>query len=490
MRDRHWIALAAFVALGAALRFATLGVQSYWYDEAVTVGLLEMDLGGMLREIPNSESTPPLYYLLAWLWSKLFGTGEAGLRSLSALFGTAAIPAAYAAARELLDRRVGLAVAGLAAVNPLLVWYSQEARTYALLMLLGTLSVLFFARVLRRAARRDLILWALFSALALASHYFAAFLLVPEAVWLAVAARDRRPVLLAIAVVGAVALALAPLALHQRSLDLASFIRSIPLPFRIARTPKQYLVGFESPLEIATSVLAAAIATWGIARAWLRLRGQRGIRIAALLGVATVAMPLVLALVGADYFDTRNAILTWLPLATVVAAGLLVADGRAGLAATAVLGFLGVASVVGVALEPTWQRDDWEGAARSLGPASTGRAVVITPTSGAIPFKLYRPDARVMPKAGVRLRELALISRPRRTRRDTHPPPPPRPARPLVPTGFVEVRREYADTYSLIVLRAPTALGLRPEALKHYRLLRKTDASVFVQDPSSPAGGN
>ena len=72
------IALAALTALAAVLRFATLDAQSFWFDEAVTVHLLQLDLGEMLERIPDSESTPPLYYLLAWLWSKAFGPGEVG----------------------------------------------------------------------------------------------------------------------------------------------------------------------------------------------------------------------------------------------------------------------------------------------------------------------------------------------------------------------------------------------------------------------------
>ena len=49
----------------------------------------------MLREVKASESNPPLYYVLAWGWAKAFGTGEVGLRSLSALFGAATVPVAY-----------------------------------------------------------------------------------------------------------------------------------------------------------------------------------------------------------------------------------------------------------------------------------------------------------------------------------------------------------------------------------------------------------
>src|SRR4051812_50108642 len=98
MRDRHLTALVALILLGAGLRFATLDLQSFWYDEAVTVGLVRMDLPGMLSAIYHHESTPPLYYVLAWGWSKLFGSGEAGPGSLSALFGTAAVTGVFAGA--------------------------------------------------------------------------------------------------------------------------------------------------------------------------------------------------------------------------------------------------------------------------------------------------------------------------------------------------------------------------------------------------------
>src|SRR5947199_10307168 len=95
-------ALLGITAAAAALRFSTLGVQSFWHDEAVTVGrVLHPGLGATLKEIPSSEATPPLYYVLAWLWSKLFGTSEAGIRSLSALFGTVTVPGAYLVGRRL-----------------------------------------------------------------------------------------------------------------------------------------------------------------------------------------------------------------------------------------------------------------------------------------------------------------------------------------------------------------------------------------------------
>ena len=157
--DRTTAAIVSITVLAALLRFPTLSTHSYWYDEIVTVGLLEMDLGGMLSAIPDSENTPPLYYLLAWAWSHLFGTGEFGLRSLSALFGVAMVPVVYLAFKELVSSRVGLIAALLTAVNPFLVWYSQEARSYALLALLGALSLLFFVRVLNSPSRSSVVWW-------------------------------------------------------------------------------------------------------------------------------------------------------------------------------------------------------------------------------------------------------------------------------------------------------------------------------------------
>src|SRR2546428_13826405 len=87
MRRRELWFLVGITTLAAILRFSTLSVQSYWHDEAVTAArILRPDLGAMLHAVARSESAPPLYYLLAWLWSKLFGTGEAGVRAPFAVF--------------------------------------------------------------------------------------------------------------------------------------------------------------------------------------------------------------------------------------------------------------------------------------------------------------------------------------------------------------------------------------------------------------------
>ena len=149
---------------------------------------------GLLRAIPDSESTPPLYYVLAWLWTQVVGTGEVGLRSLSALLGTATIVVVWALGRRLGGERAGLAAAALVAFNPMLVWFSQEARGYALLALLGALSALLWLRALERPrdGARALLAWGAVAALALATHYYAIFLIAPQAAWLALRAPGLR----------------------------------------------------------------------------------------------------------------------------------------------------------------------------------------------------------------------------------------------------------------------------------------------------------
>ena len=156
IRDARFQALVILTAVAALLRFLTLGTQSYWYDEAITVELVQRPFHAMLGAVPTSESTPPLYYVLAWIWSRMLGTGETGLRSLSAVLGTLTVPATYAGAQALVSRRSALFAAALVAVSPFLVWYSQEARAYALLVLLGALSLVPLRRVMRPRAGRAL----------------------------------------------------------------------------------------------------------------------------------------------------------------------------------------------------------------------------------------------------------------------------------------------------------------------------------------------
>jgi mannosyltransferase len=263
----------------------------------------------MLASLPSSESTPPLYYVLAWLWSKTFGTGEVGLRALSALLGAATVPVAYAAGTLLVSRRAGIFTAGLVACSPLLVWYSQEARSYALLALLSALSLLFFREAWLRPSPRALALWSLVACFALATHYFAVFLIGAEAVWL-LTVRRCRAVWVGVGVVAAAGIALLPLALHQESTDQTWWITARPLRDRMTEAVTQFMMGPYAP-PYHTAVLTA-LAAIGITIGGLLLlaegRERQGGMIALALGSVAVLGPLALAPTSLDKFFYRNLI--------------------------------------------------------------------------------------------------------------------------------------------------------------------------------------
>ncbi len=220
---RTLYALLGMTALAALARFATLDLQSFHHDEAVTAGaVLDPSLGATLDQVADGERSPPLYYILAWGWSTLFGTGEVGLRSLSALIGTLMVPAAFFCGRALSSDRVGLAAALSGRAQPL------SRLVLARGPLIHPHGALRDDRDLgaspaserREATGARLWIWALASAVALLSHYFAVFLIVPQALWLLRRSPGaRRLVLPPIAAVALVGLALVPLALTQQGSD-------------------------------------------------------------------------------------------------------------------------------------------------------------------------------------------------------------------------------------------------------------------------------
>src|SRR4051794_2716501 len=318
-----WI-VVGLVALGAALRFATLGVQSYHHDEIVTASrVLRVGFGHAMDAVGFSESAPPLYYALAWIWTQLTGTGPWGLRSLSALAGVATIPVAYLVGRELRGRRTGLLIAALVAVNPMLIWYSQEARAYALLVLFCALSLLYCVRAMRvgeegaegggRRDKRNLVLWGVFSALALATHYFAVFPLIAEVILLL--RRRGRAILPGLWIVALMALVLAPLVIHQMSYGHAEWIGKFTLGHRLWESAATFMIGETGDIiggperpNLALVPLALALAGFALLAARGSREEKRAGAVPLVVGGLTIGVPLLLALAsaGKDFVLARN----------------------------------------------------------------------------------------------------------------------------------------------------------------------------------------
>ena len=221
----RFLALLALISLAALVRrLVGLGDESLWYDEVATVWRASAagPLGVLARTAQDVQA--PLYDLLTWAVGWLPGGPVAGwLRLPSALAGAAAVPAcALVAWRVARSEGAALCVAALVAVAPFLVRQAQEARPYALLLLLSALTLLALLRAADSDGRQGLVAFALLAPGLALMHYYglllalvlAALLLSGAATWGA-----RRPraawalVPLALALV-----AWSPVALRQLTL--------------------------------------------------------------------------------------------------------------------------------------------------------------------------------------------------------------------------------------------------------------------------------
>ena len=415
------------VVLAASVRFWRLGGQAFWFDEYVTTQVVARPVGELLSAVAHREGTPPLYFLATWGWIRLFGDSDVAIRSFSAVVGTATVlklvpcvGLALAVANPTTPFWMFMLLAFLAgmgggdfssympstslliAVSPMAVWYSQEARAYALLLFLGALSLLFVARAIERRATSDLLAWGCVSAAAIMTHYFALVLVVTEVAWLVVAQRARRRALvrsLSIACVPFV-LVLTPLlvlALGQRATNQQAWIDKFPRALRLAEAGRHFALGPGEPDDRLLIVSALCVLAAG---AIVVVRGsnreRRAAAVMAGLGLAGVGLPLLAGVVGPDYFIGRNVIASLAPLTVAVAAGL--GARRAGLpGVVAIVGVcvLSLAVVVAVATNLDFQKPNWRAVGRALGTREPPGAVIVQNYLGT-PLVRYMSGSRLL----------------------------------------------------------------------------------------------
>jgi mannosyltransferase len=473
-------AVVAALASGAAiLRFSSLGTQSFWSDEAVTDILMRMPFTDMLHAIRATESTPPLYYVLAYGWTRACGTSEIGLRSLSALIGTLTVPAAYLAGRELVSRRAGLYAAVIVATHPLMVWYSQEARSYALLVLMTALVLAFFGRAWNRADGLSIVCWAAASLLAFGTHYFAAAVIAPTAILLFVRRPQARLGVLALVLL---TLPLDWLALEQRRNATAVWIGQIGLGSRVQNMTKQFLVGTAAPRDqlcaaaVALAVLAAAVV------AFRRTPDRRTDATVVGIAAAAVVIPLAFAAAGVDFFITKNMLPAFVPL--VVAAATVFARAPRTLSVLLMGGVavVFVSLVVAVSVEPRYQRGDWRDALHAAASPHRHQVLVVAPDFqgwfARVPIRIYLGDAVWIDGRGEppleQFRPLVGWSGVRRPRTiltaevDEVSMGGPRPARIILTShlrGFRRIATVRGATYAIVRWRSPIPRRIDPSTL-------------------------
>jgi 4-amino-4-deoxy-L-arabinose transferase-like glycosyltransferase len=408
-----WI-VVGLVLVAAAIRFAVIDNQSFWADEALTAYESRIRFGAMINVVLHVETTPPLYFVLIWAWGHVLGTGEVALRSLSTLAGVAVVPIAYLCGCELASRRAGVIAAAFVAVNPFLIWYSQEARAYMLLVALSGASFLWFARARREPSRRNVAWWTAWSSLALMTHFFAGFLVAAEALWLLWTARTRL-IAGALAVVAIVEAAMVPFALLDTGHG-PGWIAAEPRVNRVSQAISEWgtsILYRRTPIALG---LIAGTALVAIVTLLAVFGGDRRTRDAVRVGALVVAFvwvaPLALHYLGQDYFLSRNVMPAVVPLVVAIAAACAAPRARllGGALAAALLAMFAFAAVR-VQSHRYLERPNWEAVARALGSATVPRAIFAADGTTADPLKIYLPHAYWSMPVGrrFRIREIDVV---------------------------------------------------------------------------------
>lgn len=128
--SRH--GLQFVLCLSSLVRLIGIGSECYWYDESFTALIADLPLQNALAAIAG-DVHPPLFYAIEWLVARAMGTGPAAMRLPSAVFGLLAVYQTYLLCIAIGKKRAAVLAAAIVGIMPSMLYYSQEARSYALL---------------------------------------------------------------------------------------------------------------------------------------------------------------------------------------------------------------------------------------------------------------------------------------------------------------------------------------------------------------------
>lgn len=169
---RYAIPVVLITLLAGVLRTLYLTRQGFTLDEGFSVYLSRKELIEFLHLVWRSEFNMALYYLLLRGWMVL-GHSEWTIRFLGVLVSTATVPILFLLGSRLFDQRTGIVAALLLALHPHHLMLAQRARGYPLSILLVCVAALYFVRLVQERTWRSAFGYAVFSAAASFSHFFA-----------------------------------------------------------------------------------------------------------------------------------------------------------------------------------------------------------------------------------------------------------------------------------------------------------------------------
>jgi hypothetical protein len=180
---KFWVGLSgdeklvlAILALALCARFAARPFAPFWLDEAATGAIISQPNFQLFWKEVYWEVSSPLYFIFMRSWQAVFGLSDFSLRAPSLLFSVASPLCVLFAAIPNISRLDKICWAALLALWIPGIGFAQDARCYAFVLFLSTLQTLAYIRLLETPSMRNSAIWVFFSAMAIASHYDAAYL--------------------------------------------------------------------------------------------------------------------------------------------------------------------------------------------------------------------------------------------------------------------------------------------------------------------------
>ena len=168
--------LCFIIPLIAGLIFFVLSVINLqlpvWFDESYTAYLTRGSFSD-IWQLTSIDVHPPLYYFLLKIWATLFGSTDFTLRFMSIFFGIIGIIFTFQLVRRLFHNvRIASFATIAVAFSPILLRYGQEMRMYTLVFAIVAAASYILIRAIDTARFRYWLLYGIFVALGMWTHYF------------------------------------------------------------------------------------------------------------------------------------------------------------------------------------------------------------------------------------------------------------------------------------------------------------------------------
>lgn len=399
------------LSLALILRLINLN-QSLWLDEAINVlATKNFSLLGMITEYAKADFHPPGYFIILWVWTKLFGINEVFVRIPSVIFGVVTIYVIYVIGQKLHSKSLGIISALLLAINPLHIYYSQEARMYSLAVMAVSINIFLFIKLINKE-KINIGFLILGNLLTLVSDYVAYFIFPAQFIFLLTFKQKEvlKKWLLAFFFAAALGIWWVPIFLSQLDVGAVASaklpawrfivggfdLKSVPLTF------VKFIIGRISyPNKFIYALILFPVCIFFLVIMW------RGVKLLKEKKSNLILSWLLIPVILATFISFIIPIYSYFRLLFVLPAFIiLVALGITSVKNKLRYIFLGSILIIEIfsasiyLFNPTYQRDDWKGLVKFL--KSQGQTPVLFESPGTLPPFDYYAVGRVNAKGALK----------------------------------------------------------------------------------------